>query len=261
MHESKTHSENCFLTLTYADEHLPERYNTGQFHPKTGKPIYSGSLSVRDLQLFLKRLRKALGRKPVRFYQGGEYGEQYGRPHYHLCLFGIDLGDKIYLGKSQAGHKLYTSETITKTWTQGLHSLGELTFESAAYTARYIMKKITGKQQKKQYEKIDTETGEIKTIKPEFNTMSRRPGIGQAWLSKFQSDVYPEGKVIIRGHKTNAPRYYDKQYEKIDPLGAEALAYTKHLEGRQHFQDQTTERLKVREEVTKAKVKQLKRKI
>lgn len=284
MHEAKMHQHNCFLTITYADEHLPGKYFTGLYHPKTGEKIYSGTLSVIDTQLFLKRLRKSLGIKvegsqsdptgtdnapstqKLRFYLGGEYGEQYGRPHYHICLFGIDFPDKIYLGKSQAGHRLYTSETVTKTWNKGLHSIGELTFESAAYTARYMMKKITGDKSEKHYEKIDIETGEIRKLKPEFNTMSRggrekTGGIGQAWLAKYMSDVYPTGKVHNRGTRSNAPRYYDKQYEKHDPFGYEILQMTKHLEGRQHIADQTPARLKVREEVTKATVQLLRRKI
>lgn len=273
LHESKLHKRNCFLTITYADEHLPNRYFTGHYHPQTLKPIYSGSLRVRDIQLFLKRLRKSLSMKasvntdmglrpiPLRFYQGAEYGEQYGRPHYHLCLFGIDPQDKIYCGKSQAGHKMYTSPTITKTWNLGLHTLGELTFESAAYTARYIMKKITGKNKKNKYKRIDQETGEIIELKPEFNTMSRKPGIANKWLEKYNTDVYPRGKIIIRGHTANPPRYYDKQYEKLDPQGYEMLQWTKELEGRQHQADQTPERLKVREQVQQAQLTMLRRKI
>lgn len=285
MHEAKMHRHNCFLTVTYADEHLPQRYFTGHYHPRTGQPIYSGNLDVRHTQLFLKRLRKALckGRMtdqqrqqytathtadmglrpipPLRFYLGAEYGEQYGRPHYHLCLFGYDPHDKLYSGKSPAGHKMYTSQIIADAWKLGLHQLGELTFDSAAYTARYIMKKITGKQQKQKYEKICQETGEIINLKPEFNTMSRKPGIANQWFEKYNTDVYPRGKVIIRGHTANPPRYYDKQYEKRDPLGHEMLQWTKYLEGRQHIADQTPERLSVREQVARASLSQRPRKI
>lgn len=285
LHEAKIHKHNCFLTLTYDDEHLPRKYWTGQHHPKTGEKIYSGDLALRDVQLFLKKLRKkALGMKtdntialdinyappnthggmppsPLRYYLGAEYGEQYGRPHYHLCLFGIDLNDKLYVGKSPAGHKMYTSKTITETWEKGIHSLGELTFESAAYTARYIMKKITGNRQKKAYERQDHDSGEILQLRPEFNTMSRRKGIGQKWLEKFNTDVYPKGKVIIRGHQANAPRYYDKQFKKLDQLAYEEMQWQKELNARPHLADQTDERLAVKEIVTRASIQTLKRKI
>lgn len=87
------------------------------------------------------------------------------------------------------------------------------------------------------------------------------PGIGKTWLEKFHTDAYPEGKVIIRGKKCNTPRYYDKQYAKLDPLGHEEMQYGRHVEGLAHSQDQTDSRLAVREKVATAKIRQLKRKL
>lgn len=63
MHEVKCHRYNCWLTLTYDDEHLPSRYNTGLIHPRTKQPIYSGSLRKKHLQDFYRKMRKALGSK------------------------------------------------------------------------------------------------------------------------------------------------------------------------------------------------------
>lgn len=275
MHEAKMHRHNCFITLTYKPEHLPEH----------------GQLRKRDAVLFLKRLRKSLGRrgyhfhtgkgsalpgapahdqaerldghpveKPkVRFYLAGEYGEQFHRPHFHICLFGIDFSDKKYLARTPAKSKLYRSPTLEKLWTLGHSSVGELTFESAAYAARYVMKKITGNQAKTHYEKTDPETGEIYRLEPEYNNMSRMPGIGHAWLEKYSRDIYPEGKVIVRGKQTNTPRYYDKQYAKMEPLKYEDLQYGRYVEGLLHQEDQLPHRLKARETVAAAKIRQLKR--
>lgn len=289
MHEARMHKQNCFLTLTYDDDHLYQKYWTGQYR-KDGTKAYAGNLRYRDIQLFNKRLRTALSRgyfngayipltrdeKPqIRFYMAGEYGEQYGRPHYHMCLFGTNFNDKKYLGRTPTGHKLYTSEDLEKLWPLGFSSIGEVTFESAAYVARYVMKKITGQQQKIHYEKTDQETGEIIQLKPEFNNMSRRQGIGKAWLEKYKTDVYnanyagAEGPctpvvkahVIVRGRKTNPPRYYDKQYQKSNPTEWEAIEYDRYLEGRKHYEDQLPHRLKAKQEVAAAQIKQLKRKI
>lgn len=259
MHEASMHRHNCFLTLTYATEHLPP----------------NGSLQKRDHQLFLKRLRKSLSNKSgqylasldkkhkVRYYMAGEYGEQLARPHYHLCLFGIDLADKKPYKKTKQGNWLYTSQTIANLWPYGFNTIGELNFETAAYTARYVMKKITGKKADKHYEKLDIETGEIIKIEHEYNEMSRRPGIALHWLQKYKSDVYDAlpGKVVIRGKTAYAPRYYNKQLKKWDPEKFEIINEHKRKESYKNLGDNTPKRLAVKKEVQRAKIRNLKREI
>ena len=258
MHEAKMHKHNCFLTLTYNDKHLPPH----------------GNLQYRDVQLFFKRLRKkALGRKApivasgdkpqIRFYMCGEYGEKFDRPHYHICLFGIDFTDKKYHSTTGSGSKLYRSPTLELLWPLGFSSIGDLNFESAAYVARYVMKKITGHNAKKHYQKTDPNTGEIINLTPEFNQMSRAQGIGKTWLDKYTKDVYNNNNthVIVRGKKTNPPKYYDKQYKKHNPTQWENIEYDRYLNGKKHYEDQQDHRLKAKNEVTLAKLKLLKRKI
>lgn len=252
MHEKQMHKYNCYATLTYDEKNLPE----------------DRSLQYRDFQLFMKRLRKSLSKESatlhtasskVRFYMGGEYGEKYGRPHFHACLFGMDFADRTYHMKTPAGFKIYTSPTLNKIWKNGFASIGEITFQSAAYIARYIMKKQTGDGNKKHYHIIDLETGEIYIRTKEFNQMSRKPGIGKTWLDQYHKDAYPHGKVIVRGHQTNTPRYYDKEFKKIDQLAYEELQYQRQLETKLHTADQTPERLHVQEQVQLAKIRSLKR--
>lgn len=244
LHEAKMHRANSFVTLTYREEHLPEHRQ----------------LVKRDPVLFLKRLRKATGKR-FRFYMAGEYGEQYGRPHYHFCLFGLNFPDQQYLQRSPTGYRLYRSPLLEKVWPYGFNTVGELTFETAAYTARYVMKKMNGARAQQHYTRTDPETGEIYQLQPEYNNMSRMPGIGKAWLDKYATDAYPEGKVVLRGKKCNTPRYYDKEYKKLDPLGYEQLQFAREREGLLHHLDQTDERLAVREIVATAKIRTLKRKL
>lgn len=288
MHEAKMHEHNSFLTLTYNDDALTQKYWTGLYRID-GTKAYGGTLHYRDIVLFHKRLLKALsseklsdaivsdiqakprdgrygGQPPsprqnrtFRFYLGGEYGEQYMRPHWHECIFGLAFHDKTYIGKSPAGERLYESPTLQKLWPHGFSSIGEVTFESAAYVARYIMKKINGKQAEKHYEKIDMETGEIIRLHPEFNNMSRSQGIGLSFFEKYYSDMYPEGIAIVRGAKSKTPRYYDKKFKERDPVAYEALEYDRHIYARQHMEDLKPQRLAAREKITVAKINQLKR--
>jgi hypothetical protein len=67
------------------------------------------------------------------------------------------------------------------------------------------------------YQKIDEITGEVIQLEPEFNSMSKHPGLGQSWFEKYSSDVYPDDFVLINGRKTKPPRYYDKLLERSNP--------------------------------------------
>ena len=204
MHEASLHKEKSYITLTYNNENLPQY----------------GSLVRRDYQLFMKRLRKHYEPKTIRFYQCGEYGEKLGRPHYHACLFGHQFQDLEFF-KTINGFPLYTSETLKKLWPQGNHLVGSLTFESAAYVARYILKKQNGKNKNDHYQNIDQDTGEISIKIPEYTTMSRGgrsgKGIANGWYKKYSTDVYPSDQVIVRGRSCRPPRYYDNQYEITNP--------------------------------------------
>jgi len=89
--------------------------------------------------------------------------------------------------------------------------------------------------------------------------MSLKPGIGAAWLKKYWSDVFPEGKVVVNGRECNSPRYYDRIYRRVDDDGMAALQMVRGLHARGSFADRSDERLAVREVVAEARVKQLKR--
>jgi hypothetical protein len=189
----------------------------------------------------------------------GEYGEKYHRPHWHACIFGYDFPDKKLFKRTSSGSLIYRSEHLETLWPFGHSSIGDLTFESAAYTARYIMQKQTGKQSIAYYTRIDTETGEINQLKPEFNKMSLKPGIGYEWYKKYTSDVYPNDYVVIRGKKVKPPKFYDKKYKTDYPYEYDELIYKRETSAKLHSEDNTPERLAVKEQVTKAKLQKLKR--
>lgn len=240
MHEAQMHESNSFVTLTYNDENLPEL----------------SSLDHSHFQKFMKRLRKRFG-NGVRYYMCGEYGEEFGRPHFHACLFNLDFPDKK-LWKTIRGNRLYVSETLQRLWPFGFSSIGSLTFESAAYVARYIMKKRTGPDASDHYEILDP-YGEYQLRTPEYNRMSLKPGLAKPWFEKFSSDVYPSDTVIVREKKTRPPKYYDKLYEVAYPSDLEEIKYQRYLNAKKHSDNNTPERLAVREQVHLSKMKELKR--
>lgn len=244
--EASLHQENIFITLTYDDLHLPE----------------DRSLNYRHYQLFMKRLLayadRSLNRHKVRFYMCGEYGEQFGRPHYHACVFNLDFPDKK-LWKTVRGSRLYKSEKLEEIWGHGFTSIGAVTFQSAAYVARYIMKKVTGDAAASHYEWIDPETGEVHARKPEFTNMSRRPGIGANWFEKYQGDVFPHDYVVLNGKEVSPPKYYTNRFELLYPDETARLKARRRIRASRRAADNTPDRLRVREKVLHSKLNQLKR--
>jgi len=239
VHEASMFEANCFVTLTYSDEFLPE----------------GGSLRLGDWQKFAKRVRKNIG--PFRFLHCGEYGEENLRPHYHACMFGLDFcEDREVYKYGKPGETLFTSDLLTRTWGLGHVTLGSLTFKSAAYVARYCLKKATGDLAEVKYERVDPETGETFLVRPEYATMSRRPGIGSSWFDVFYRDVFPADEVVHQGRRFRPPKFYDSRLsqEAREVLKRKRIASVKS-------DDVTPERLKVREKVAAARMAYLRREI
>jgi len=243
MHEAQLHSNNCFITLTYDDTHLPS----------------DGSLHYKDFQLFVKRLRKKFRFNRIRYYMAGEYGDNFGRPHFHACLFGIDFHDKKLWKRTSSGSMLYRSQDLETLWPFGYSSIGDVNFETAAYVARYIMKKQTGKDAHMHYSYCDLETGEIITKTPEFNKMSLKPGIGANWYEKYKSDVYPHDYVVVRGKKLRPPKAYDKMFKKSNPYEYDELLYTREKNAKLNPDNHDPKRLDAKRQILEQKLSLLKR--
>lgn len=207
--EQVYHDSAWFLTLTYDDEHLPPAFPT---NPATGEILsVHATLVKQHLQGFLKRLRKNSGQR-IRYFAAGEYGSQTFRPHYHLLLFGLNLTDLSVISRNFAGQPYYVSDLITKCWPDGIHILGPVTFQSAAYVARYTLKKATHGFDRRYYDAA--------AIQPEFQMMSLKPGLGyQYYLDhpdifdyNFFDVCTPQG-----GRRMVPPEYFRKMYRAAHP--------------------------------------------
>jgi hypothetical protein len=250
VHEASLHEDNCFITLTYSPENLPP----------------DGSLRKKDFQVFMRELRRAIHPKKVRYYHCGEYGDNTNRPHYHAILFGYNFPDWVYLFDSPSGSPIYTSPTLEKIWNKGFVTIGECTYESAAYVARYVMKKINGPMADKinpdtglkHYERYNDFTGEITEVLPEYTTMSRRPGIGRDWIARYTRDCYPKDFTTINGKRCKPPKAYDRYLREIDPELYDDIKAGRVLAAYES-EDNTESRLQAREKVAEAQNRQLKR--
>lgn len=186
--ESKLYEKNCFITLTYNDDNMPE----------------DEGIHRRELQLFMKRLRKSIEPKKIRFFYCGEYGKKYGRPHYHCIIFDYFPEDAYFWQKDKSGEDLFRSPSLEKIWTKGFSSVGLLTYDSAYYCAKYMQK---------------APPPDMKIDKP-FIGMSNRPGIGH---DSIKIDWLETDKMYVNGKYMKLPRYFLKILEEKDPKAVEKI--------------------------------------
>lgn len=256
MHETKSYQDSIFITLTYNQEHYPE----------------DNSLSLDHWQLFMKRLRKTTNEK-IKYFHCGEYSPKKTRPigpfnpdyymaegqrpHYHAIIFNHTFSDKE-LWTMRNDIPLYTSIILDNLWGKGFATLGNVTFESAAYVARYALKKINGPLEQKidektglrPYERVCHYTGNITEVSKERVSMSN--GIGKNFYNTYKSDMFPRDYVIINEHQAKVPRYYDKIYDVENPESMEEIKERRILSMRDHAKDNTPSRLAQREKVKQA---------
>lgn len=243
VHEAQLHDKNCFLTLTYCDEKVPWSRKTGE-----------QTLVKKDLQLFMKRLRKAYPDVKIRFFGCGEYGDNTYRPHYHVILFGFDFPDKVFYKNSSAGFKYYISDSLDSIWSNGQCMVADVNYDTCAYVARYCTKKLNGVLGKEKYEGIEKE----------FVNMSRKPGIGKEWFNRYKSDVFPSDDCVVidggRVRHVTTPRYYDNLFEFENPEEMSRIR-DKRIKKAEKMQEEliTIGRMHAKETVKNAQLKSLKR--
>lgn len=234
------HSSAYFVTLTYDNSHVRR---TLYADPDTGEAAEAYTLAKRDFQLFMKRLRKAFPDQKIRYFAAGEYGSETFRPHYHAILFGLKLDDLQLYKQSPDGFNYYTSASFERVWSEpasgvppsegrpyytlpdlpfladsckgsttpltpiGKCLICDVSWETCAYVARYVTKKLTGPE---------STFYSDHNIEPPFTVMSRKPGIARQWYDDHP-DLYDYDYINIStpagGKKFRPPKYFDKLYD------------------------------------------------
>lgn len=144
MLETQKYEQNCFLTLTYENN-----------------PV---KLIKKDLQDFIKRLRKHIEPKKIKYFACGEYGSKRWRPHFHIIIFNHDFTDKWKTNNSNSNKEMYHSDTLDRIWGKGITTIQDVTINSCGYCALY------SSTPRKYLPPLLQET-------PEFNLMSQGLGL------------------------------------------------------------------------------------
>lgn len=185
-HEARTAPASWFITLTYNPENLPS----------------GGSLVKRDVQLFLKRLRKAFPSEHIRYCLVGEYGSLHLRPHYHLILFGLPLLPLVFF-EHRGRYDVYRSPAIERSWPLGYSTVTRFDYSNARYVAQYCQKKAKF---------FDLPTGLEKPFCLSSRGKQHEGGIGAPWFDCYHSEILRDGFCLlnVRGHvfKVPLPKYY-----------------------------------------------------
>jgi len=243
VHELQMHQKSCFITLTYQDSEL--------VYTEEGEP----TLFHEHWQLFMKKLRKKYGSQ-ISFFMCGEYGDQTHRPHYHALLFGVDFEDKLLLRQNENGDPIYISKTLDELWGHNdadlkPNEIGAANFQTAAYIARYVVKKLGGPMEALYNGRT-----------PDYGKASRQYAIGKKWLEKYWEDIFNYNDCRLPdGTRTPIPRYYTKWLEKnhFDRYMLYRARDTSHMDTPEFKHEQSPQRLRVKEKIKKSSIKRLRR--
>lgn len=234
--EASLHQFNYFVTLTYNDLCIPK----GNYIDYEGT-LYNSTLCKADVQKFVKNLREFerthYGNTDIKVFYCGEYGGDTGRPHYHLCLFGVSQIPDLSFKFKKGSYNYYKSELYESFWTdrvelepgkktrvlRGFVDIADVSFDSIAYTARYCLKKIQGKGKKdflSYYESLEGDDKPELRL-PTFLQMSLKPAIAYDFYQNNKLQIQEEDLVKYQKKfdlfKAKPPRYFDKLFDREDP--------------------------------------------
>lgn len=191
----KTTSKSIFVTLTYAQEHLPMNVDkiTGECYPTVVK---------KHVQDWLKRFRSSYKYKynkvaKFSYFLCSEYGPRTFRPHYHVIIIGLNRLDfNLALIDWQEKFGFTTCENVTLS-----------TLKSLVNTGRYIGKYCS----KGVFENPRVALG---LVNPCFRLVSK--GFGSTYVVKNKSfhlsgdidQIVAKRRYYLNNFQYKLPRYY-----------------------------------------------------
>lgn len=236
VYEARSHAHNCMITLTYDTYKYVRGMVAGENPPDPSIP-----LSVRDIQLFMKRLRKHFGSTDIKYLCGAERGKSTSRAHYHMILFGVDFRDRVFYKKSKRGNPIYKSATLTKLWGKGICTIDSITIspKHAKYCTKYLMKNNGCDDS---FQLFSHELG-LKGLLKDFNFRyymleGRKYPVPRIVWQKYLMAKYGLPNSGVDYRYVNRPKLYDEngvpQADDIDSI--EYLRYLRSCKRRALFQ-------------------------
>lgn len=233
--ESKLWKQNFFVTITYNEDNIniPEWIEDQDGYTYDNDGTWTGTLVPKHLTQFIKNVRQIMKREHnqdnIRFMACGEYGTETERPHYHIIFFNLKLPiEDLYNPRIIHKEIYYQSHIIERAWKYGISNVSECSWNTIAYTARYITKKINGPNSLQEY----SEKGQIK----EFFRVSRMPGIGEGYYQKHWKEIYEKDEIIIKNKQgiisCKPPKYFDELYKKDHPNEWKELQWKREREAK-----------------------------
>ena len=169
IHEKGYWKDTSFITLTYQDDFLPR----------------DGGLHKEHLQGFIKRLRRSLGDRQIKYFACGEYGDRFGRPHYHAIVFGLSGEDR---------------DKVQQCWPFGFTKLSAATIYRFQYVCGYVQKKLSGRASEEVYG----------SLQPPFQLQSQ--GLGIRYFNDHKDEILRDMACYTwTGASFGVPRYYRKK--------------------------------------------------
>lgn len=267
--ESSLHNQNCFVTLTYEPGQVPtiNTYTREIYRGYIGQVndgVVTDTLTLwpEDVTKFIKRLRKHIAgnnKSNIKYFYCGEYGSTTFRPHYHILVFGWQPDDLEYW-KTVNGYPYFLSESLSRVWGHGFITVGQVTWETAAYTARYTLKKLRKADEWDRREEFG--------LLPEYVRMSLKPGIGREYYELNKEKIYELDEIILpregKARVVKPPKYYDKMFDIEQPNRMEEIREARETVARMRMQSKMSgttrdlwQQLKAEQEAKERAIRQL----
>lgn len=211
-----------FITLTYDDAHLGDgelnHSDWSQFVKNFRQKFCQASYCDISVPRSYKKFGKirSITHKKIKQVMCGEYGDTFGRKHFHAIIFNHQFTDREFTGEySKKGNPIYTSPSLREVWSKGLVQVSEVNFDLALYVAAYVT------------DHIDDPGASHGRQKPQYGRFGK--GIGEEWIRRYYKDVLVSGKVSTLEATYPVPRYFLKKIEQWYPEEYAAYAASNRL--------------------------------
>jgi len=197
-----------FITLTFDENHVGsgelDHQEWSQFIKNFRRRFCQAQYTdIRKRADYYGKIRSVTF-KEIKQVMCGEYGDTFGRKHFHGIIFNHSFDDVEFTGHySKKGNPIYTSKSLQEVWKKGFVQVEEVTFDLALYVGSYVT------------DKLDDPEAHHGHSKKQYGRFGR--GIGLSWISKYWRDVLVSGRVKLLDREFPVPRYFAKKIRDMRP--------------------------------------------